>query len=122
MGFDCTKCPGYCCSHELIEVSEFDIARLAKHLGLSKSQTKKRYTYRYKTRDTDQQSLRHHKDDQYGSICRFFDREKRQCTVYDARPNVCRKYPYGNSCGYYSFLRFERAHQDDQDYVPLVRR
>jgi len=27
--YDCAKCPGYCCSYDLIEVGKRDIARLA---------------------------------------------------------------------------------------------
>jgi Fe-S-cluster containining protein len=116
--YDCLKCPGYCCSHPRIQVSEFDIARLAKHFGLSVEKAKQRFTYHYKTKEADEQILRHQRDTIYKTICRFFDTDKRQCTVYEARPNVCRRYPYGNSCGYYSFLKFERAHQADEDYIP----
>lgn len=116
--FDCTKCPGYCCSHGRIAVSEFDIKRLAKHFGLAISKAKKKFTYRFKSKDADEQILRHHKDPIYSTTCTFFDIKARRCTIYEARPNVCRKYPYGNSCGYYSFLKFERVHQDDDDYIP----
>jgi hypothetical protein len=38
--------------------------------------------------------------------------------VYAARPYVCRRYPYGSTCGYYDFLKFERAHQGDEEYIP----
>jgi hypothetical protein len=31
---------------------------------------------------------------------------------------VCRDYPNGSRCGYYDFLKFERKHQDDPDFVP----
>jgi Fe-S-cluster containining protein len=65
-----------------------------------------------------EQLLRHHKDTVYKSVCRFFDRDARRCTVYAARPNVCRRYPTGATCGYYEFLRFEREQQGDDDYVP----
>ena len=116
--FDCSKCPGYCCSHGRIAVSDFDIARLAKHFGVAVAKARKKFTYRFKTRDTDEQILRHHRDTVYATICRFFDTKERRCTVYEARPNVCRKYPYGNQCGYYDFLKFEREHQDDEDYIP----
>jgi Fe-S-cluster containining protein len=51
-------------------------------------------------------------------VCRFFDRDERRCTVYDARPNVCRRYPYGKTCGYYNFLKFEREHQGDDEFIP----
>ena len=52
--------------------------------------------------------LRHHKDHIYKSMCTFFDRDERRCTVYTARPLICRTYPSGERCGYYEFLQFER--------------
>ena len=33
--YDCSQCPGYCCSYPRIAVSDFDIERLARHFGLS---------------------------------------------------------------------------------------
>lgn len=116
--YDCLKCPGYCCSHARIAVSDFDIARLARHFGVSFEQAKRRYTYRYRTKEADEQILRHQKDHIYKSICRFFDTNERRCTIYQARPNVCRRYPYGRKCGYYDFLAFEREHQDDEEFIP----
>ncbi len=50
----------------------------------------------------------------------FLDQEKRRCTVYEARPGVCRKYPDSSRCGYYDFLRFERTQQGDEEYVALT--
>ena len=111
--YDCSKCPGYCCSYDLIEISAHDIKRLARHLDLPEAQVKSRYT---KT-DDGKTVLRHHKDETFGSVCVFFDREARRCTVYEGRPHTCRSYPYGNKCGYYEFLKFEREHQDDEEYV-----
>jgi Fe-S-cluster containining protein len=118
MSFDCSKCPGYCCSHARIEVTDRDITRLARHFGISERAARKRYTFRYRTQDVDEQILRHHKDAVYASVCRLFDRKTRRCTVYAARPAVCRKYPYGNTCGYYGFLKFERTFHDDPQFVP----
>jgi Fe-S-cluster containining protein len=118
--FKCDKCPGYCCSHTRIAVTEHDIQRLADHFGLSLTKARKKLTFRYQVAGIDEQLLRHHKDTVYKSVCHLFDRKKRQCTVYVARPNVCRKYPYGNTCGYYSFLKFERAHQGDDEFVPTL--
>ena len=116
--YNCATCPGYCCSHSRIAISEHDIARLAKHFGLSHEEAKQKFTYNYKTKDVDEQILRHQKDHIYKTICRFFDRDERRCTVYEARPNVCRKYPYGNRCGYAEFLKFEREHQGDDEFIP----
>jgi uncharacterized protein len=116
--YNCQSCPGYCCSHARIAVSDHDIARLARHLGVSVSDARRRYTYRYRARDTDERILRHQRDHIYASVCRFFDTTDRRCTIYEARPNVCRRYPYGKVCGYYEFLKFERAHQGDKDFIP----
>jgi uncharacterized protein len=116
--YNCLNCPGYCCSHARIAVTDHDIERLARHLGVSSRQARERFTYRYRTKEVDEQILRHQKDHIYKSVCRFFDTDKRRCTVYEARPNVCRKYPYGARCGYYDFLQFEREHQDDPKFIP----
>ena len=116
--YDCSKCPGYCCSYPLIEVGKRDIARLARHFGLSYAQAEERYT-KY-DRGEKVRALRRQKDEHFGSICRLFDTEKRRCTVYEARPQVCRDYPEGKRCGYYEFLEFERDFQDDPDFVALT--
>lgn len=116
--FNCAKCPGYCCSHARIAVSDADIKRLARHFDLDVDSAREKFTYHYQTKDADEWILRHHKDHIYKTICRFFDTTERRCTVYEARPHVCRQYPYGNKCGYYDFLKFEREHQDDDDFIP----
>ena len=116
--YDCSKCPGYCCSYELIEVGKRDIARLARHFGVSYAQAEQRFT-KY-DRGEKVRSLRHQKDKHFDQVCRFFDREARRCTVYEARPGVCRDYPEHKRCGYYDFLQFERAHQGDAEYVALT--
>jgi Fe-S-cluster containining protein len=113
--YDCSKCPGYCCSYPRIEVKDRDLARLAKHFGVEPAEAEKRFTRWY---DKDERILKHRKDTVYGSICRFFDTDERRCTIYAARPAVCRDYPNGSKCGYYDFLKFERKHQDDPDFIP----
>jgi uncharacterized protein len=116
--YDCSKCPGYCCSHPRIEVTDHDIGRIALHFGISQATARRRYTYRYRTKEADEQVLRRKRDTVYESICRFFDTEERRCTIYAARPHVCRRYPYGDRCGYYEFLSFERIHQGDDEFIP----
>ena len=105
--YDCSKCPGYCCSYPRIEVKDKDLKRLATHFGLPVEDD-----------ESDERILRHHNDEIYGTICRFFDRTERRCTVYAARPDVCRQYPNGSTCGYYGFIQFERKHQGDPDFIP----
>jgi Fe-S-cluster containining protein len=116
--YDCAKCPGYCCSYSRIAVSDFDIERLARHFGITKTAARKKFTYHYKPRELDEQLLRHKKDHVYKSTCRFFDQQARRCTVYEARPSVCRIYPEDRVCGYFQFLQFERAQQGDDEFIP----
>lgn len=121
--YDCSRCPGYCCSYPRIEVLDSDLERLAAHFGLSQAEAERKYTRWYVDDDTPlgtERILRHRKDAVYGSICKLFDTKARRCTAYEGRPEVCRDYPNGKRCGYYEFLRFERKHQDDPDFVPLT--
>jgi Fe-S-cluster containining protein len=87
--YDCAKCPGYCCSYPRIVTTAKDIARLAKHFQVSEAEAKKRFTRRY-----------------------------RWASVYEARPEVCRAFPNGKTCGYYQFLKFERKQQGDDSFIP----
>jgi Fe-S-cluster containining protein len=118
--YDCLKCPGYCCSYSRIAVNDADIARLARHFGISVTEARRKFTYRFQTRELDEQLLRHRKDHIFKSTCLFFDQAQRRCTVYEARPGVCRKYPEHPRCGYYEFLQFERVQQGDEDFIPFT--
>jgi len=118
--YDCQQCPGYCCSYPRIEVKDADVKRLAKHFGIEAEEAARRFTRIYRDDEDEERILKHRKDAIYGSICRFFDTKARRCTVYAARPAVCRQYPNGSKCGYYDFIRFERKHQDNPDFIPLT--
>ena len=111
--YDCSKCPGYCCSYPLIAITKRDVERLAKHFDLSFEDARVKFTYE----DSEAKyAMRRKADEHFGRVCRFFDTEKRRCTVYEARPTICREFP-GGRCGYYDFLTFEREHQDDPEHI-----
>jgi Fe-S-cluster containining protein len=112
--YNCSKCPGYCCTYKTIDVTKTDIARLAKHFGITFDQAQKRYTKRV----SGIRSLRHQKDHVFKQACMFFDTNERRCTVYEARPGVCRRYPESRRCGYYDFLASERRRQADDEFIP----
>ena len=116
--YDCSKCPGYCCSYPRIEVKPKDVRRLARYFGITEAVAERRFTRIYLDDGKPERILRHQKDSVYETICRFFDTEARRCTIYEGRPDVCRDYPNGDTCGYYTFLKFERKHQDDKTFVP----
>ena len=115
VAYDCAKCPAYCCSYPLIEVGKRDIARLAKHFGVSYGDAERRFT-KYDA-GARVRSLRHQQDEHFAQVCSFLDTDKRRCTIYAARPAVCRDFPDGKRCGYYDFLEFEREWQDDPQWV-----
>ena len=111
--YDCLKCPGYCCSYPVIEVKDKDAERIAKHFGLSLKQAEKKF---FKSAHGYKRVMRRQKDEHFGKICQFFDTTKRCCTIYHARPTICREYP-GGGCGYYGFLMAERNSQEDTTHV-----
>jgi Fe-S-cluster containining protein len=115
------KCPGYCCSYGRIAVTQRDIARLARHFGISEDTARRRFTYHWQTKEVDEWILRHRKDSIFDSVCRFLDPKTRRCSVYEARPAVCREYPDGGRCGYFEFLQFEREQQGDPNLVVNAR-
>jgi Fe-S-cluster containining protein len=118
VNYSCSKCPAYCCTYAEIEVTSRDIERLARHYNLSYSQAETRFTKpdaKGKIR-----MMRHRKDRIFDSTCMMLDQDKRRCTVYDARPGVCRKFPDTSRCGYYEFLKFERTQQGDEEFVALT--
>jgi Fe-S-cluster containining protein len=116
--FDCSKCPAFCCSvYERVSVTKRDISRMAKYFKLTVEQTIRRHTKLHGT----ERVLRRSADPILGESCKFLNRETRGCTIYHARPNVCREYPAKNRCAYYDLLTFERVQQGDPNVIPLVQ-
>lgn len=130
--YDCSKCPGYCCSYPNIELVDGDLVRLAEHLKMAKAEVLKRHTVRSTAEDDGgsgtngkngkarPRALKHVDDKYFGTICGFLDQETRRCTVYEARPKICREFPGTRRCGYYDFLSFERKVQDDPEYIAVT--
>jgi Fe-S-cluster containining protein len=116
--FDCAKCPAYCCSiYERVQVTKRDINRLARHFGVSYETARRRYTTQWE----DERVLKRVKDVIFPETCTFLDQKTRGCTIYHARPAVCREYPGRPRCAYYDVLQFERRQQDDETVIPVVQ-
>ncbi len=114
VSYDCIKCPAYCCSYPVIAVTKRDVARLAKHFGISPEEAERRFT---KSAHGHKRVLRRKADPHFGKACRFLDSRTRRCTIYAARPAICRTFPAEKRCGYYDFLEFERRHQNDPEFI-----
>ena len=116
--FDCSKCPGYCCAiYERVQVSKRDLNRLARYFGVSAETATRRYTKMH----SGERVLRRTKDTIFDEACMFLDPKTRGCTIYHARPQVCREYPSRSRCAYYDLLQFERRQQADDTVIPLVQ-
>lgn len=98
----------------MIPLTKQDVTRLADHFGLSFKGARRKFT---KVDGDEPYAMRRKGDDHYGRVCRFFDTEARRCTVYQARPAICRQYPGSARCGYFDFLRHERSAQDDPAHI-----
>jgi len=116
--YNCAKCPAYCCSiYERVQVTARDLKRLAKHFAVDLETAGRRFTTRYEG----ERVLRRKADPIFGKACKFLNPETRQCTIYHARPLVCREFPARARCAYYDLLTFERSQQGDDTVLPLVQ-
>src|SRR5690349_17962726 len=112
--YNCAKCPGYCCSYPVIPLTKRDVHRIAEHFNLSFETARRQFT---KVDGDEDYAMRRKADVHFGKVCRFFDTDKRSCTMYKARPRICLTYP-GGRCGYYDFLYSERTTQEDSEHIP----
>jgi len=88
----CDTCAGNCCIGEsgYIWITLQEINSLAKHLKLSQEEVREQYLnkigYKY--------SIKEVKLTEDNFACVFFNLEKRQCSIYEARPTQCRTFPF----------------------------
>lgn len=81
---DCTVCAN-CCRVATAKVSERDVERLARYLRISPGEFRARYT----TQDETEGPILRRTEE---SGCVFLDGTA--CTVYDARPDACQRFPH----------------------------
>ncbi len=88
----CDTCAGNCCIGEsgYIWITKAEISKLAILLNLSIEEVGLKYLikvgYRYTIKE------KQLSPDNFA--CEFFDLNKKQCTIYDARPVQCRTFPF----------------------------
>jgi uncharacterized protein len=81
---DCTVCAN-CCKVASVQLSERDVERLARYLRVSRERFLADYTMH-----SDQEGLVLRRTRESG--CVFLSGT--ECTVYDARPDICQKFPH----------------------------
>ena len=89
----CNNCNGNCCVGEsgYIWISHDEIINLSKHLNMSIDELGMNYLMRV---GSDKYSLREVRLNDNSYACVFFDLQKRQCTIYEARPKQCKTFPF----------------------------
>jgi len=81
---DCTVCAN-CCKVASVQLSERDVERLAKNVGTTRARFLADYTMQSETEGL---ILKRSK----AAGCVFLNGT--ECTVYDARPDICQKFPH----------------------------
>ena len=90
----CNYCPGYCCYRlkgSTLFIDSDDINRLARHFSISDGEVRKRFMENKNT-------FKIKKDG--ACILQSSDRMIKRCTVHEARPKQCRRFPYDDPCPY----------------------
>ncbi|MDQ7823539.1 MAG: YkgJ family cysteine cluster protein [Candidatus Eremiobacteraeota bacterium] len=101
MSFLCRRC-GKCCRHFVAEISPYDIERIALHLGIPVEETWKRYLvpdiFSWNEHNADLKKVPEGRGRE-GERCVFLGTHGDGlpgCSIYEARPRVCRRYFPGN--------------------------
>lgn len=81
---DCTECAN-CCKVATVQLSDRDTERLAKYLRIPVEKFLADYTF-----ESQEEGRILRRDDRTG--CVFLD--GRDCTVYEARPDICQRFPH----------------------------
>lgn len=87
--FECTQCGKCCTRHDEyahVYLNRDEVAALARHLGLSVSEFRRRHTFRDEYGWTQLEFS--------GDHCVFLDPGTGHCGVYEARPTQCRTFPF----------------------------
>ncbi len=91
----CNFCPGYCCYRTAgasLLLTATDINRLARFFQISDGEVRRRYLINRKNTFVLQED---------GScIFQSPERMAARCTIHEARPDQCRRFPYGKPCPY----------------------
>jgi Fe-S-cluster containining protein len=88
----CSSCAGNCCIGEsgFIWITIDEIEKLAIHLNVSVKEVFDNYLIKYDYKF----SIKERKIGDNNFACIFFDLDKKQCSIYEARPTQCRTFPF----------------------------
>ncbi len=89
---ECSTCGGRCCIGEsgYVYITTAEIKKLSEYLGVSIPELHKNHLTKERHRFT----INEMKYDDLNYTCIYFDMKKKQCSVYEARPQQCRTFPF----------------------------
>lgn len=108
----CDTCAGNCCIGEsgYIWINKTEMLTLSQHLKIDLDELKEEYlrkvSYKY--------SIKEKKLGTNNFACTFFDLQKRQCSIYEARPVQCRTFPFWDY--------FKNNEQEVFDECPAIKK
>jgi Fe-S-cluster containining protein len=88
----CSTCEGNCCIGEsgYIWITTSEIDTLSKLLNISVQECFDKYLIKYDYKF----SIKEKQLSKNNYACIFFDLDKKQCSIYEARPKQCRTFPF----------------------------
>ncbi|QCD45134.1 YkgJ family cysteine cluster protein [Campylobacter mucosalis] len=87
----CDECGGKCCTGEsgIIWINDSEIKALCEYLEFDEQEFKDKFLFTYKGKFSIKETP--YKD---GFACVFFDKEAKNCSIYEFRPAQCRSFPF----------------------------
>jgi Fe-S-cluster containining protein len=114
--YNCDACPAFCCGYPVIETTKRDISRLARHFEISPQEAKSRFTEQENNRV---RKLKQRHDKKFNSpVCVFLNQKTRNCSIYAARPKICREHP-GDRCEWHDRAQFEKIANGGKKVIRL---
>ncbi len=88
----CSTCDGNCCIGEsgYIWINDGEINALSKYLKITTNELKAKYLFMVNNKYSIKEKLL----SKNNYACAFFDVDKKQCSIYKARPSQCRSFPF----------------------------
>ncbi len=88
----CKRC-GCCCSLDHVAVEAEECKAIASYLEMGKNKFLQKYTSRHSIASESMENCREFKK-KNGKYCPFYNTSKKECIIYEVRPQVCRDFPY----------------------------
>ncbi len=84
--FQCQRCGGCCKGESTVSLSQEEIERIARYLGLSGENFLEKYAVR---KDINRIEMK-----VFQGYCIFFDQHQKICLIHSVKPEKCKEWPF----------------------------